>query len=199
MSTFRDIIVKTPPETKAIKTEWKLRGRVEMLLWRIAKFGLVMIACWTCNADEPRLVEKRRMSEKVTTLPQSEAHLTLFPCSRKPHNGVPSDSPPTKDEVMTAEIQLKKYLYKRLDQPLDDYYRQYSAIDVDSKRVLIIHAFQPPRPIEDTAPGWRSRYITVCDAGKASWGVEYYIGEKKFINFQISSEFPPRREEWIGP
>jgi hypothetical protein len=130
------------------------------------------------------------LPEKISILPESEAVLALFPCSREPIAGNPSAAPPTTSEVMAAENQLKQHMYRKLARPLADFYRQYVAIEIKGKRALIVSAFLDPfYPRETISAERRRRFIDVCDGGNAAWTIEYIIDQQRLVNFQVSSTF----------
>lgn len=151
--------------------------------------GAILIIILACNT-RPREFDLELLSRRVTVLPETETGYALFPCSRKGPRGVTGTWFPTMDDVLAVESLLHTYVARRLDRPLAEYHRQYIGLTIADKRILYIHAFLPPpngKPIDESLPDWRTRYMAVCDGGKVSWGLEFNTHARKFKNFELNA------------
>jgi len=135
---------------------------------------------------------ERKLPERVAILSEAEAARAVSPCSREAAKGVSGNWKPATTDILLAESELANYVNARLSKSFDDYYRQYSGILINGKRVLLIHAVYGPkfmssfRAFEQEIPDWRTTYIWVCDGHDNSWGVEFYLDEKRFANFETN-------------
>ena len=149
--------------------------------------GAFVLLCLACN--NPEVDKGSILPHKITILPESEVRNSLVPCSRDEVKGVTSTWRPTTDDVRAADNKLREFLGPRLKQPLDNYYRQYVGIVMNGKLALNIHAFEPfasERIFENEMPEWRSRYLNICDGGDSVWGLQYFIDDQKFTNFDTN-------------
>lgn|SRR3990167_7479310 len=161
---------------------------LRIFVWSILASFLV------CSSNELDGADVSILPEKVTILSYSEAARAFFPCSRNGPIGVASSSLPTTSEGISAEERLRTFVQNRLGRSVDDFYRQYAALNIDGKRVLYINAFYTHGfAIEIFSPNWRIKYVDICDGSDAFWGVEYHLDKRTFFNLETNPG-PTRRD-----
>lgn len=131
--------------------------------------------------------EKAQISERVAMLSVEEASKVFSPCSRMGPRGKASFSVPTVSEVMLAELELVQFTQSRFKRSINDFYRQYVAIDVNGTRALYINVFHTHGfSIDKLAPKWRVEFVDICDGSSAFWGVIFHIDKKTFSDLQTN-------------
>jgi hypothetical protein len=154
----------------------------------------ILASILACSSNELDGVDVSVLPEKVAILSYTEAARAFFPCSRTGPIGVASSSLPTTSEVLSAEERLRTFVTNKLGRSVDDFYRQYAALNIDGKRVLYVNAFYTHGfAIEQFSPNWRIKYVDICDGSDAFWGVEYHLDKQTFLNLETNPG--PRRRD----
>jgi hypothetical protein len=137
--------------------------------------------------------EKPKASDKPPIADKLSAHTTILP---QPHEKNPSPKAtqywtPAPDDIARLEADLPKLAKAEVipkqrnhaQENILTYYRQYSGIIQEGKRLIYVRAFHP----SDVAqfPDWRTRAIDVRDGGYGYYYVTYDAQTRQFGRFRF--------------
>ncbi len=143
----------------------------------------ILLFAWGARAD----------LKQWTVLAPEYATAVTQQCSRNSPDDFEATWMPTEEDIAELEERLQTVettqstaccLPGRSVVGVENYYRQYIGIVVESRKLIYINAFRRGTETEN----WDSEPVVYCDGGDLFWGVFYDPETKEFFDLAFNGE-----------